>query len=59
MTEHDFLAALGAQLRADLGRDDVEMHSFAERYFAHLEPNDADDRVPAASCATAATGWRC
>ena len=35
MTEHDFLAALGAQLRADLGRD-VEMHTFAERYFAHL-----------------------
>ena len=31
--------ALGAQLRADLGRDDVEMQSFAERYFAHLEPN--------------------
>ena len=39
MTEHDFLAALSAQLRADLGRDDVEMRSFAERYFAHLEPN--------------------
>ena len=39
MTEHDFLAALSAQLRADLGRDDVEMQSFAERYFAHLEPN--------------------
>jgi putative hydrolase of the HAD superfamily len=40
MTEHDFLAGLGAQLREDLGRD-VEMHSFAERYFGHLEPNDA------------------
>ncbi len=39
MTEHDFLATLSAQLRADLGRDDVEMQSFAERYFAHLEPN--------------------
>jgi putative hydrolase of the HAD superfamily len=41
MTEHDFLAELGAQLREDLGRDDVEMHSFAERYFAHLAPNEA------------------
>ena len=39
MTEGDFLAALGAQLRADLGRD-VEMHTFAERYFAHLRPNE-------------------
>jgi putative hydrolase of the HAD superfamily len=38
MTEHDFLAAIGAQLREDLGRD-VEMHSFTERYFGHLEPN--------------------
>jgi putative hydrolase of the HAD superfamily len=41
MTEHDFLAELGAQLREDLGREDVEMHSFAERYFAHLAPNKA------------------
>jgi putative hydrolase of the HAD superfamily len=40
MTERDFLSGLAAQLRDDLGRD-VEMHSFAERYFAHLEPNDA------------------
>jgi putative hydrolase of the HAD superfamily len=40
MTEHDFLSELSAQLRADLGRD-VEMLSFAERYFAHLEPNEA------------------
>ena len=38
MTEHDFLAAIAAQLREDLGRD-VEMHTFAERYFAHLQPN--------------------
>jgi putative hydrolase of the HAD superfamily len=37
-TEHDFLAELSAQLRDDLGRD-VELHSFAERYFTHLEPN--------------------
>jgi putative hydrolase of the HAD superfamily len=40
MTEHDFLAELSAQLREDLGRD-VELQSFAERYFAHLEPNHA------------------
>jgi putative hydrolase of the HAD superfamily len=40
MTEHDFLAELSAQLHADLGRE-IEMHSFAERYFAHLEPNHA------------------
>jgi putative hydrolase of the HAD superfamily len=40
MTERDFLSALAAQLREDLGRE-VEMHSFSERYFAHLEPNDA------------------
>jgi putative hydrolase of the HAD superfamily len=38
MTEHDFLAEIAAQLRADLGRD-VEMQTFAERYFAHLRPN--------------------
>jgi putative hydrolase of the HAD superfamily len=38
-TERDFLAELGAQLRTDLGRD-VEMQSFAERYFAHLQPNE-------------------
>jgi len=40
MTERDFLSELSAQLREDLSRD-VEMHSFSERYFAHLEPNDA------------------
>jgi putative hydrolase of the HAD superfamily len=40
MTEHDFLSVLQAQLRADLGRD-IEMHTFAERYFGHLEPNQA------------------
>ena len=38
ITEHDFLAAIAAQLREDLGRD-VEMQTFAERYFAHLRPN--------------------
>jgi putative hydrolase of the HAD superfamily len=40
ITEHDFLSQLSAQLTADLGRD-VEMLSFAERYFAHLAPNEA------------------
>ena len=40
MTEHDFLSQLSAQLTADLGRD-VAMLSFADRYFAHLAPNDA------------------
>jgi putative hydrolase of the HAD superfamily len=40
MTEQDFLHRLMAQLREDLGRD-VELHSFAERYFGHLEPNEA------------------
>ena len=40
MTEHDFLSQLSAQLSADLGRD-VEMLSFADRYFAHLGPNEA------------------
>jgi putative hydrolase of the HAD superfamily len=40
MTERDFLARLAAQLHEDLGRE-IEMHSFAERYFAHLEPNEA------------------
>jgi putative hydrolase of the HAD superfamily len=39
MTERDFLSELAAQLRADLGRD-VEMLSFADRYFAHLQPNE-------------------
>ena len=40
MTERDFLHRLTAQLREDLGRD-VGLHSFAERYFAHLRPNEA------------------
>jgi putative hydrolase of the HAD superfamily len=40
LTERDFLHRLMAQLREDLGRD-VELHSFAERYFGHLEPNEA------------------
>ena len=39
MTEHDFLAAIAAQLREDLGRD-VEMRTFPDRYFAHLQRNE-------------------
>lgn len=38
VSEVDFLGKLGRQLTADLGRP-VEMHSFTETYFAHLEPN--------------------
>ena len=55
MTEPEFLARLGAALAAELGRD-VEMHDFAERYFATCTPNDADDRAACARCATA--GYR-
>ena len=40
MTEHDFLSSLAAELTEDLGRD-VEMLSFADRYFGHLGPNEA------------------
>jgi putative hydrolase of the HAD superfamily len=39
MTEQDFLGRIGAQLREDLGRD-VEMHTFTERYWGHLRPNE-------------------
>ena len=39
MTEAAFLAALGDQLSAQLGRE-VEMHGFGERYFEHLHPNE-------------------
>lgn len=39
MTEDDFLARIGAQLTEDLGRP-VAMHTFSERYFAHLHPNE-------------------
>ena len=38
ITEQAFLAALGAQLSADLGRD-VPMHEFGERFFALLDTN--------------------
>jgi epoxide hydrolase-like predicted phosphatase len=39
ITEAAFLGVLGDALEADLGRP-VEMHDFAERYFAMLEPNE-------------------
>jgi putative hydrolase of the HAD superfamily len=39
MTEQDFLSRIGAQLREDLGRD-VEMHTFTERYWGSLRPNE-------------------
>jgi putative hydrolase of the HAD superfamily len=39
MSESEFLAKLGAELSARAGRP-VEMHSFGERYFEHLHPNE-------------------
>ena len=39
MTEPVFLEKLAVALRELLGRE-VEMHPFAEKYFAHLQPND-------------------
>jgi epoxide hydrolase-like predicted phosphatase len=39
MTEQDFLRRIGEALQELLGRD-VEMHPFAERYFANLHAND-------------------
>ena len=39
MTEEEFLDVVGAALREEAGRD-VEMTGFAERYFAHLHPNE-------------------
>ena len=39
LTEHDFLAKLGSELSARLGRE-IDMRSFPEQYFAHLDPND-------------------
>jgi putative hydrolase of the HAD superfamily len=38
MTERDFLAALGGELSAALGRA-VSMEGFGETYFRHLSPN--------------------
>jgi putative hydrolase of the HAD superfamily len=39
LTEHDFLARLGAAVSEDLGRP-VELHGFGEAYFAELRPNE-------------------
>ena len=39
MTEREFLDRLAAELRADLGRD-IDLHGFAERYFAMLRVNE-------------------
>jgi putative hydrolase of the HAD superfamily len=38
LSEADFLAMLGAELSADLGRE-VALHGFGEAYFAELQPN--------------------
>ncbi len=38
LAEADFLAQIGEQLSAQLGRT-IDMDGFGERYFAHLEPN--------------------
>lgn len=38
MTERDFLALLGTCMSEHAGRD-IELHDFAERYFAQLKPN--------------------
>jgi putative hydrolase of the HAD superfamily len=38
MSEAAFLNSLGQELTAQLGRK-VELHSFGERYFEHLHPN--------------------
>jgi putative hydrolase of the HAD superfamily len=38
LSEADFLAQIGVQLSEQLGRT-IDMDSFGERYFAHLEPN--------------------
>jgi putative hydrolase of the HAD superfamily len=39
ISEQTFLGDLGGLLTAQLGHE-VEMHSFGERYFAHLHPNE-------------------
>jgi putative hydrolase of the HAD superfamily len=39
ITEVEFLERLMAQLREDLGRD-VALHTFSERFFANLRPNE-------------------
>lgn len=39
LSERDFLAKLGDEIAARLGRR-IEMTDFSEQYFAHLDPND-------------------
>lgn len=39
VTETDFLRSLSDEISAQTG-DQVELHGFGERYFAHLSPND-------------------
>jgi putative hydrolase of the HAD superfamily len=39
LTEEQFVALLGAALRAELGRD-VDLARFGETFFEHLHPND-------------------
>ena len=39
ITEGDFLAGIGAQLRRQLGRE-VSLDGFGERYFSDLHPNE-------------------
>ncbi len=40
LSEADFLRQIGVQLTEQLGRT-IDMNGFGERYFAHLEPNEA------------------
>jgi epoxide hydrolase-like predicted phosphatase len=39
LSETEFLSQIGVQLSEQLGRT-IDMGSFGERYFAHLEPNE-------------------
>jgi putative hydrolase of the HAD superfamily len=40
LSEAEFLSQIGVQLSEQLGRA-IDMGSFGERYFAHLEPNES------------------
>ncbi|MGB2711847.1 MAG: HAD family phosphatase [Conexibacter sp.] len=40
ITEAAFIDTLNAALRAELGRDDVALHSFGPTFFEYLTPND-------------------
>ncbi|MDX6643100.1 MAG: putative hydrolase of the superfamily [Solirubrobacteraceae bacterium] len=39
LSEAEFLARMGRELSADLGRE-IELHGFAEAYFGQLDPNE-------------------